>query len=523
MIHCCMPHLLPPESAYIRSTWAAVSSKSRAHLIVCPSHKALHDLSPPKPREHLHSHSATMTALSFKAMRSAWLCTCLALAILSACAAQSDPVPYHSNLYNEWRTSRPHVFWAEGPGQRMGQVCDVWRTPATSVWPAVDAWEGCATLFLAEPNGNFTVKDLPANQQNNFQNTQKYNMAWAFDKPLGLKEDALPIAGTDMNAVCYLFNLDGRLQMGYEEGDGDSIVPCNPDQGSFAFNSTNLLTATPQQLQTYCDMCYQSVCSSSYSRDPRSCGSGYQVGTANTGNVLLNLTGQATPAYHCHLTMSNEGACDYVQYKQHETARQYYMPSAVVCGWQSLKQFKVTECDCTRVAGTDNGCGALECYRMAAQGFACANCNSCSSSDSREYIFGLYNKNSYSSDARYHGSCGLARYLRETEYNTAAHKQAERLCAEAILCPQPALNSTAAINLTQSSCALYCQLTNTVYEMAMDTRCPAPPAPAGGARRLLQVELASSSYYEGASVGELPTSVLSVTEQMENGHLISRK
>eukprot|EP00899_Mesostigma_viride_P025479 jgi/Mesvir1/6115/Mv00822-RA.1 len=424
-----------------------------------------------------------------------WLCVCLALAVVHGTAGQAfdasqwtaltaNPTA-HSPLYEEWRETRPHVFWAEGPGQHMGQVCDVWRTPETTEWPLVDQWEGCATLFLSEVQGNFTVKNLPANQQNNFHNTQKYKNAWSFNKPLGFKDDALPIPGTDMDATCYIFMLNGTYQIGYEEGDGDSIVPCNPTQGGFPFTNAMLMTATREELQEYCNMCYQATCSKAYSHDPRSCGSGYSVGQGS--GVVVNVSLQATPAYHCHLTMSNDGACEYVQYKQHETARQYYMPSAVICGWQNLKDFKVMDCDCTLVAGTDNGCGVVECWKMAAEGIACGNCNGCQNSDAREYIFGLYDPGSWQTDAFYHGSCGLARYLRGTQPNSTAHKQAERMCAEAILCPQPQ-NSTATINLTQNQCALYCQMANAGEKLANDFRCPLP----NPARRLLEVSEGSA-------------------------------
>eukprot|EP00899_Mesostigma_viride_P025480 jgi/Mesvir1/6116/Mv00822-RA.2 len=309
--------------------------------------------------------------------------------------------------------------------------------------------------------------------------------AWSFNKPLGFKDDALPIPGTDMDATCYIFMLNGTYQIGYEEGDGDSIVPCNPTQGGFPFTNAMLMTATREELQEYCNMCYQATCSKAYSHDPRSCGSGYSVGQGS--GVVVNVSLQATPAYHCHLTMSNDGACEYVQYKQHETARQYYMPSAVICGWQNLKDFKVMDCDCTLVAGTDNGCGVVECWKMAAEGIACGNCNGCQNSDAREYIFGLYDPGSWQTDAFYHGSCGLARYLRGTQPNSTAHKQAERMCAEAILCPQPQ-NSTATINLTQNQCALYCQMANAGEKLANDFRCPLP----NPARRLLEVSEGSA-------------------------------
>ena len=91
-------------------------------------------------------------------------------------------------------------------------------------------------------------------------------------------------------------------------------------------------------------MCYSSVCSAARSRDPKSCNTGARgaqvaVGAnAGTNNdITAELVGQATPSYHCHLTLADDSACDYVQWDQHEESRDYYMQYGVLCGWENVR------------------------------------------------------------------------------------------------------------------------------------------------------------------------------------------
>ena len=85
--------------------------------------------------------------------------------------------------------------------------------------------------------------------------------------------------------------------------------------------------------------------------------------------------------------MGNHGACDYVQYDQHEASRGYNMSSGVMCGWQNVRQLNLTYCDCTRQAGQANNCQAAECLKMALSGVVCGNCGGCHSDFVYEALF----------------------------------------------------------------------------------------------------------------------------------------
>eukprot|EP00899_Mesostigma_viride_P025486 jgi/Mesvir1/6121/Mv00826-RA.1 len=409
------------------------------------------------------------------AMQQALLYTCVALALIHAANGQDgfDPTQWaalstpggHSPIWHEWHDNVPdYVQWATGPNQNLGAACDARRTSDAT---PVDAWEGCAVVWLAEVQDTFTAKQLPATEQDGYQNTQHYKKAWNFDKPRGFQGDAMPIAGTDLDATCYVVKKDGEWVLGYEEGGGDAIIPCKPCTGAFEFTSAMLMTATQAQLQSYCNMCYQASCTHAWTHSPKDCGYGYCVGSG--WSTILPLSMQATPAYHCHLTMSNNpGSCQYLQKTQHEKVG-YNMSSATICGWQNIRDFRLTDCDCTRQNGTSNGCNLVECWKMAAQGIVCGNCGSTCNSRARKVVFHL--PGSPESDARYYGACAAARTLRDTQPGTATQKEAERFCAEAVLCQQPA-GSVATINTTSQSCNTYCQLSRSGALGATDPRCP---------------------------------------------------
>ena len=85
--------------------------------------------------------------------------------------------------------------------------------------------------------------------------------------------------------------------------------------------------------------------------------------------------------------MANDGACDFVQYDQHEASRDYHMSSGVLCGWRNVRNLSLTYCDCTREAGTANNCQAAECLKMAVNGVVCGNCGQCSTDTVYQQIF----------------------------------------------------------------------------------------------------------------------------------------
>ena len=59
--------------------------------------------------------------------------------------------------------------WADEPGARFGQVCDPWRQSDTPEWPVDDDNTGCVAVWLSQRGDDFTVGNLPRDQQNNFQ------------------------------------------------------------------------------------------------------------------------------------------------------------------------------------------------------------------------------------------------------------------------------------------------------------------------------------------------------------------
>lgn len=375
------------------------------------------------------------------------------------------------NLKQAWRglITAPGAIggWADGVGERYGQVCDPWRRPDTAVWPPEDDNNGCVAVWLSQRGDNFTVGNLPRDQQNNFQNTLHYHQAWNFDN-VGFKGDTLPIGGVDIDPVCYIANISGRVALGYEEGNGDVLMPCPGGRGGYDFSEESILNASDDKLKSMCEMCYQAVCSKQESTYPKACGRDREGGVNIEGENVSDLQ-QVGNAYHCHLTMANDGACDYVQYDQHEESRDYNMSSGVMCGWKNVRYLNLTYCDCTREAGTANNCQQAECLKMALNGVVCGNCGSCNQETAYRQIFSQY----IDREGNYDGVCALARTA-PTEELRANYTM---LCSQGLFCREN--NSR-----NRARCNIHC-------EMFPDSPvCPndePADSDAGAARRLLAV------------------------------------
>eukprot|EP00239_Pterosperma_sp_CCMP1384_P007646 CAMPEP_0197844646 /NCGR_PEP_ID=MMETSP1438-20131217/1641_1 /TAXON_ID=1461541 /ORGANISM="Pterosperma sp., Strain CCMP1384" /LENGTH=489 /DNA_ID=CAMNT_0043455569 /DNA_START=273 /DNA_END=1742 /DNA_ORIENTATION=- len=401
----------------------------------------------------------------------------LALAFLCYPGAQANtraPAVPRSDLYNSWKAlavdegtvETPLLgAWAEGTGERYGQICDVYRTPQNARDPNFqneDAFPGCVAIWLSEAQDNFTVGDLPTNQQNNFQNTQHYKVSWNY-QGTGLKARSLPRAPQDFNPVCYITtNEEGEMTLGYEEGNGDRLLPCPGANGGPPFSEEQLIAANQTGaegqalLEDYCGACYQSVCSANNARRPRDCGGdrqgGVEVGQGKGDDNVVQMVRQVGPAYHCHMTMADDGACDFVQYDQHEFSREYNMSSAVYCGWERISELQITHCDCTRVAGTANGCGRGEGLKMALKGVACGNCNNVNQDTAYDQIFGTMG--SKGAD-QYDGTCAAAT---DTSLSEEKRYYMEMMCSQGLFCRNGNLNGDA--------CRFHCS----VYPS--DPKCP---------------------------------------------------
>ena len=87
-----------------------------------------------------------------------------------------------------------------------------------------------------------------------------------------MKADSLPLPYIDIDPVCYVANISGRLSLGYEEGNGAVLMPCPGGDGAYDFSEEVILNASPAQLKTMCATCYQSVCTNHRTTNPRYCG-----------------------------------------------------------------------------------------------------------------------------------------------------------------------------------------------------------------------------------------------------------
>mmetsp|Transcript_16932 Transcript_16932/g.40925 ORF Transcript_16932/g.40925 Transcript_16932/m.40925 type:complete len:436 (+) Transcript_16932:106-1413(+) len=310
--------------------------------------------------------------------------------------------------------------------ERRGQICDPWREFGDTEIEA-DRGQGCTVLFIADPDDEYHLGTVAEGEQNNFQNTQHYKQAWNLHGK-GFLGDSLPRAGKDLDPVCVVAKVEGRLVLGYEEGNGGDLLPCPGHDEGVPFTEEMIqegLDGT-RDLVDMCEQCYQAVCTGDRQVNPQNCGDN------NDGAVDLEddaiYEAQASPVYHCHLTMANEGACDYVQYNQHEASRIYYMDYSVTCGWNNIAKFNITYCDCTRVAGTNNGCRRYEATEMAYVGVVCGNCNGVGFSQTRAYdsIFKPENAGDV-----YDGSCGKV----VTAEEGPARDYAKMMCSKGLWCP----------------------------------------------------------------------------------------
>ena len=356
----------------------------------------------------------------------------------------------------------PHGRWYSYSGtaaedqERLGQVCDVYLTadaPATvpGVGLSGDLGAGCVSVWVADKGDAFTAADLPTNQQDNFLNTLHYNKAILFsDDNMGLRAGSLPMPGSDWDPVCYVVTIDGELALGYEETNGDKILPCPGATEGLRFTPDQIASATEDELQVMCEACYVNVCSGKGSKDPRSCGGNGDGGKdIGDGANQAHLEYQVSSSYHCHLTMADDGACDFVHFDQHVESRNYLMESGVLCGWERVRELQITHCDCTREAGTNNGCGASECVDMAIAGVVCGNCDAGAGCDEFRAYEGIFEFSGMPDP--YEGTCGAALKAKEAHgVDSAEFADAKRMCTKGLYCRD--------IDGEEEECEYYCSL-----------------------------------------------------------------
>mmetsp|Transcript_5891 Transcript_5891/g.11665 ORF Transcript_5891/g.11665 Transcript_5891/m.11665 type:complete len:488 (+) Transcript_5891:51-1514(+) len=379
----------------------------------------------------------------------------VALSSFVLCSALASG-PADSDLKTRWKqvvTATETAEWGVGKlHERRGQICDPWREIGKPL-PA-DKGKGCTVVFIADPHDVFTVADLPLDQQDNFQNTQHYEEAWNIHGS-GFLGDSLPRAPQDIDPVCYIVNSSsGVLALGYEEGNGDKLLPCPGHRRAAPFTEADLLSADAD-LEDMCNQCYHSVCTGSVRA--QDCGNSGTGGVdVGEGDAAVTLVEQVNPAYHCHLTMADEGACDYVQYDQHEESREYHMEYAVLCGWQNIRDLNIIYCDCTAEAGTANNCQRDHCLEMAYEGVVCGNCNGCSQSRAYDSIFIPPN-----AEDRFDGSCGAVR----SGATEAVRNESRMMCSKGLNCP---------VYNGREGCLFHCSLFDSNSETWTDPECPNP-------------------------------------------------
>mmetsp|Transcript_458 Transcript_458/g.803 ORF Transcript_458/g.803 Transcript_458/m.803 type:complete len:598 (-) Transcript_458:150-1943(-) len=333
----------------------------------------------------------------------------------------------HGELWNKWNAiAKKYGEWGKGINhERRGQICDPWREFGDSNADLEDKHDGCTVIFLSERGDEWEVNTLPRNQQDNFLNTQHYNSAWNLHGK-GMKGDSLPRAPQDLNPSCYIVNVSGTVALGYEEGNGDKLLPCPGARDGYPLTEEEILDPNAN-LEELCQMCYQAVCTGNGGTNPQNCGGSNQGGVdvgAGNGQVA-DMIEQVNTAYHCHLAIGNDGACDYVQYDQHEESREYYMDYGVLCGWKNIKYLNITHCDCTLEDGTDNNCQRQQCLDMALTGVICGNCGGCDQNRAREQIF-----TPKEIGDKWAGSCALA----ETATTQEGRNYNSMLCSQGLFC-----------------------------------------------------------------------------------------
>lgn len=190
-----------------------------------------------------------------------------------------------------------------------------------------------------------------------------------------------------------------------------------------------------------CNMCYHAVCSRR--TRAQNCGDerqgGVDVGALSAGTRRRNtvtkvatMKSQATPAYHCHVAMGDQGTCDYAQYEQHESSRKYHMDHGVMCGWRNIKYLNLTHCDCTLNTGKANACGRNQCLEMAYEGVVCGNCGGCNQNRAFGQIF-----SPRSLDETYSGVCAAVR----TASTEEEARSAKMFCSQGLFCRGSDLSS----------------------------------------------------------------------------------
>mmetsp|Transcript_12992 Transcript_12992/g.20416 ORF Transcript_12992/g.20416 Transcript_12992/m.20416 type:complete len:441 (-) Transcript_12992:143-1465(-) len=358
-------------------------------------------------------------------------------------ALLSQGVMGASELKTKWQAvTKKYGEWGEGiKHERRGQICDPWREFGDTS-NGHDPWPGCAVVFLADRGDDWTVTELPRNQQDNFQNTQWYKSSYTLHGD-GFKGDSLPRAPQDLDPVCYIANVSGTVVLGYEEGNGDKLLPCPGHRHAYPFTEEQILTANDAELVEMCTMCYQSVCTGNRRTDPRQCGEsgtgGVDVGTGN--GVVADMVEQVNSAYHCHIAIGDEGTCDYVQYDQHEDSREYYMDYSVLCDWRNLKHMNLTHCDCTLEDGTANNCQRAQCRDMAYEGIVCGNCGGCDQNRAYQQIFTP--KDQPRVNDPWAGSCAAVR----TATTEEGRNYAKMMCSQGLFCRG---------SVSGSACAFHC-------------------------------------------------------------------
>lgn len=202
------------------------------------------------------------------------------------------------------------------------------------------------------------------------------------------------------------------------------------------------------------------------------------MGAGDEDDDIVQMVRQVDSAYHCHLTMADGGACDYVQYNQHEESRDYNMSSGVLCGWEQIRVLNITYCDCTISRDRANNCNRNECFRMATNGVVCGNCGGCDQSLAYEQIFGAVGEFQASA---YAGVCAMASEAPTPEQR----QQAKMLCSQGLFCRSS--------NLRSSGCVFHCE------RFPEDPKCtPADQVSDKTARKLL--ELAGVGESDGATL-----------------------
>jgi len=364
----------------------------------------------------------------------------------------------HSEEWTRWNELADD--WGHGTGQHKGQICDL-----------ADTTQGCVVLFVADPSDDFTVKDLPPEKQDNFLNTQHYEASWTLHGH-GFLGSSLPRAPQDIHPVCYIANVSGVVVLGYEEGNGDTMLPCPGADHAFPFTEAQILDENAD-LEDMCSQCYHTVCSGRKSRRPNTCGGhsngGVEVGASNNGDdkTVAAMIDQAGPAYHCHLTMKQE--CDALEHDHHEVGEGYGMDYGIYCGFESVRLLNLSYCDCSSRAGRSNGCSRHECLNMAYQGVVCGNCGGCNKGIAYESIFSPANEQD-----EFDGVCAQVR----TSHDELGRNYSMMMCSKSLFCRDG--------SSWGSACEFHCENFGAESETWVDPRCIEHLE--SGNRRLMEAE-----------------------------------